>query len=201
MSTRKTTLSILVMALGALFAAFGVSFAAATSQADDKHPVVVLDTSFGPITIELDAEKAPITVENFLKYVDAGFYDNLVFHRVIPRFMIQGGGMDADMNEKREGMRAPIKNESKNALSNLKGTIAMARTADPDSATCQFYINLVDNRFLDTRGGGYTAFGKVIDGFDIVEKIAAVDTGNRPPHQNVPIKPVVIKSAKRKPKG
>lgn len=204
----KTTRIILFLAAGALWAAWSNSFAAATNQADDKHPVVVLDTSLGPIVVELDAEKAPITVENFLKYVDAGFYDNLIFHRVIPRFMIQGGGFDADMKEKKEGLRAPIKNESGNGLSNVKGTIAMARRSDPHSATSQFYINLVDNtretrgeNSLDTLGGGYTVFGKVTDGFDVVEKIAAVDTGNRFPHQNVPIKPVVIKSAKRKPKG
>jgi len=191
---------LVLIALG-----FGASsrsaLAAPPAQADDKHPVVVLDTSFGPITLELDAEKAPITVENFLKYVDSGFYDNLIFHRVMPRFMIQGGGLDADLKEKEEGKRASVKNESGNGLSNVKGTIAMARTDDPNSATCQFFINLVDNVPLDTHGGGYTVFGKVKAGFDVVEKIAAVDTGNRPPHRNVPIKPVVIKSAKRKPRN
>ncbi len=162
---------------------------------------MILDTSFGPISIELDPEKAPLTVENFLKYVDSGFYDNLIFHRVIPRFMVQGGGLDVDMKEKQEGKRASIKNESGNGLTNVKGSIAMARTNDPNSATCQFFINLVDNPRLDTFGGGYTVFGKVANGFDVVEKIAAVDTGNRGVHQNVPIKPVVIKSARRKPKN
>jgi cyclophilin family peptidyl-prolyl cis-trans isomerase len=177
------------------------SFAASAAQAEDKHPIVVLDTSLGPITLELDREKAPITVENFLKYVDSGFYNNLVFHRVIPRFMIQGGGMDEKLNEKEDGKRAPIKNESNNGLSNAPGTIAMARTNDPNSATCQFFINLENNSRLDTFGGGYTVFGKVTDGFDVVQKIAKVDTGTRGIHQNVPIKPVVIKSAMRKPKS
>jgi cyclophilin family peptidyl-prolyl cis-trans isomerase len=175
------------------------SLAAPPSQADDKHPIVVLDTSFGPITVELDAVKAPISVENFLKYVDAGFYDNLIFHRVIPKFMIQGGGMDADMNEKQDGIRAPIKNESGNGLTNKRGSIAMARTQNPDSATCQFYINLKDNFFLDQ--GRYAVFGNVTDGMDVVDKIALVDTGNRGRHSNVPVKPVIIKSVKRKPKG
>jgi len=182
---------------------FGVgsrtSLAAPAIQAEDKHPVVILDTSFGPIILELDAEKAPKSVENFLKYVDSGFYDNLVFHRVIPKFMIQGGGMDAEMNEKEEGKRGPIKNESGNGLSNKRGSIAMARTQDLDSATCQFYINLKDNDFLDE--GRYAVFGRVVEGLDVVDKIATVDTGNRGIHRNVPIKPVVIKSARRKPKA
>src|SRR5271157_4973755 len=116
-----------------------------SAQTDDKHPVVVLDTSFGPITLELDREKAPITVDNFLKYVDDGFYDNLIFHRVMPGFMIQGGGMSDQMVEKSQGKQAPIKNESSNGLSNDRGTVAMARTANPDSATCQFFINHADN--------------------------------------------------------
>jgi cyclophilin family peptidyl-prolyl cis-trans isomerase len=189
----------------ALLAGSNSSPASPTAQAEDKHPVVVFDTSFGPITMELDAEKAPITVANFLKYVDSGFYDDLVFHRVIPGFMIQGGGMDANMKEKEEGKRAPIKNESSNGLSNVRGSIAMARTNDPNSATCQFYINLVDNgreskgrNSLDTLGGGYTVFGKVTEGLEVIDKIAAVDTGTRGIHRDVPIKPVLIKSARRK---
>jgi len=178
------------------------SLAAVTTQAEDKHPVVVLDTSFGPITLELDREKAPITVENFLKYVDSGFYDNLIFHRVIPGFMIQGGGMDEKMNEKVEGRRAAIKNESGNGLSNVRGSIAMARTNDPNSATCQFFIDLVNKKELDTYGGGYAVFGKVTEGLvDVVDKIAKVDTGTRGVHRDVPIKPIVIKSARRKTKA
>jgi cyclophilin family peptidyl-prolyl cis-trans isomerase len=197
-SGRTLSTNVLLIAL-VLGARPNSSLAAAPIQADEKHPIVVLDTSLGPIILELDHTKAPITADNFLKYVDSGFYDNLVFHRVIPRFMIQGGGMDADMKEK-GGKQAPIKNESANGLSNVKGSIAMARTDDPNSATCQFFINLVDNNRLDKFGGGYTVFGKVIDGFDVVEKIASVETGDRGPHQNVPIKPIVIKSARRKPK-
>jgi peptidyl-prolyl cis-trans isomerase A (cyclophilin A) len=199
MTPGRTTLSLVLLCGLVLVTGPSSSLAASKSQAEDKHPVVVLDTSFGPITLELDAEKAPISVENFLKYVDSGFYDNLIFHRVIPKFMIQGGGMDATMNEKEQGKRPPIKNESPNGLSNKTGTIAMARTQDLDSATCQFYINLKDNDFLDENR--YAVFGKVIDGMDVVNKIAAVDTGNRPPHKNVPVNPVIIKSAKRKPKG
>jgi peptidyl-prolyl cis-trans isomerase A (cyclophilin A) len=179
----------------------------AASQADDKHPVVVIATSMGEITVELDAEKAPITVENFLKYVDAKFYDSLVFHRIMRGFMIQGGGLDARLNEKRDGQRASIQNESSNKLSNARGTIAMARTGDPNSATNQFYINHGrNNAYLDTAGGGYTVFGKVIDGMDVVDKIANVETtvkvggdGNRMP--NVPVQPVTIKSVRRKAKS
>jgi cyclophilin family peptidyl-prolyl cis-trans isomerase len=192
---------ILLLTVFALGVDQNGSLSAATTQTEDKHPVVVLDTSFGPITLELDREKAPITVENFLRYVDSGFYDNLIFHRVIPRFMIQGGGMDGELKEKEDGKRGGIKNESGNGLSNVRGSIAMARTNDPNSATCQFFINLVDNNRLDTAGGGYTVFGKVSDGLDVVDKIAKVDTGTRGIHQDVPIKPIVIKSARRKPKS
>lgn len=169
------------------------------SAAGDDHPVVVLDTSMGAITIELDRERAPLTVANFLKYVDDGFYDNLVFHRVIPGFMIQGGGMDEKLRQK--PTRAPIENEASNGLSNKRGTIAMARTGDPNSATAQFFINLVDNkRGLDPRPGeaGYAVFGKVIGGMETVDAIANVPTGNQGGHDDVPRKPVYIKSAKRK---
>jgi peptidyl-prolyl cis-trans isomerase A (cyclophilin A) len=171
-----------------------------SAQSDDKHPVVVLDTSFGPITIELDQEKAPITVENFLKYVDSGFYDNLIFHRVIPRFMVQGGGFDVNTREKSEGQRGKIRNESGNGLSNARGTIAMARTSDPDSAQNQFFINVVDNKRLDTAGGGYAAFGKVIDGMDVVDKIVNVQTTTKQGLDDVPVEPVLIKTARRKAK-
>ena len=174
---------------------------ATLAQSDDKHPVVVLDTTYGPISIELDKEKAPITAENFLNYVDDGFYDNLIFHRVIPRFMIQGGGFDAQMREKTAGQKGKIQNESRNGLSNAKGTIAMARTNDPNSAQNQFFINLVDNKNLDTYGGGYAVFGKVIDGMDVVEKIARVRTSTQGPHDDVPTDTVMIKTARRKGKS
>ncbi|MGO9598460.1 MAG: peptidylprolyl isomerase [Isosphaeraceae bacterium] len=175
-----------------------MSLSAVAAQGEGQKPVVVLDTSAGPITVQLDPEKAPITVENFLKYVDEGFYDNLIFHRVMIGFMVQGGGMTDQMEEKSTGKRAPIKNESKGGLSNLRGTIAMARTNNPDSATCQFFINHVDNQNLDTYGGGYTVFGKVIDGMNVVDEIAKVPTTTRAGQQNVPVKPIYIKSAKRK---
>jgi peptidyl-prolyl cis-trans isomerase A (cyclophilin A) len=185
---------------------------AASAAQDPKvadHPVVVLDTTAGPITLELDRVKAPITVENFLKYVDSGFYDGLVFHRVIPRFMIQAGGMK-DVNntlmEKREGALPPIKNESGNGLSNTQGTIAMARTSNPDSATSQFFINHGANAKLDGYGGGYAVFGKVIEGMDVVDAIAKAETttkldAGQMPHENVPVKPISIKSARRKAPG
>ncbi|MGA9924788.1 MAG: peptidylprolyl isomerase [Isosphaeraceae bacterium] len=191
--TSITLLSVVVLGLGAC-----LSLSAVAGQDSTQKPVVVLDTSLGAITLELYPDKAPITVENFLKYVDEGFYDNLIFHRVMPGFMVQGGGMTDQMVEKSEGKHQPIKNESSNGLSNDRGTVAMARTANPNSATCQFFINHVDNPNLNTYGGGYTVFGKVIDGIDVVDKIAKVPTTTRGPHENVPLKPVYIKSAKRK---
>jgi peptidyl-prolyl cis-trans isomerase A (cyclophilin A) len=172
-----------------------------SAQTDDQHPVVILDTSYGPITIELDREKAPVTVENFLKYVDGGFYDNLIFHRVIPRFMIQGGGFDAQMTEKTDGQRGKIKNEGGNGLTNARGTIAMARTQALHSAQNQFFINLADNEFLDNPRSPYAVFGKVSDGMSVVDKIAQVETADRGPHEKVPVKPVLIKTARRKTKG
>jgi peptidyl-prolyl cis-trans isomerase A (cyclophilin A) len=196
----RNSLIVIMLILG-LGAGLTLGAGSAAAQADDKHPVVVLDTSMGEITIELDPEKAPRTVENFLKYVDDKFYDNLIFHRVIPTFMIQGGGLDAKMNEKEEGKRAPIRNESGNGLSNLRGTIAMARTDDPNSATCQFFINRVDNRRLDDFRGGYAVFGKVISGMDVVDKIANVETGFRAGMKDVPVEPVIIKTARRKAKS
>jgi cyclophilin family peptidyl-prolyl cis-trans isomerase len=163
--------------------------------------VVILDTSFGPITLELDREKAPITVENFLKYVDDGFYDKLVFHRVMPGFMIQGGGMDAQIREKFDGQRGKIKNEAGNGLTNVRGSIAMARTSDPNSAQNQFFINLKDNGFLDDRRSPYAVFGKVTEGMAVVDKIAQVETADRGPHKFVPVDAVIIKTARRKGKG
>lgn len=167
-------------------------------EAEKGHPVVVLSTSKGEIEIELYPDKAPITVENFLSYVDDGFFDGTIFHRVIPKFMIQGGGFTADMEKK--PTRGPIKNEADNGLENDVGTLAMARTSVVDSATAQFFINLKDNDFLNhgRRDFGYAVFGKVTGGMDVVEKIAAVPTGRRGGHQNVPTTPVVIESAKRK---
>lgn len=162
------------------------------------NPLVVLNTSLGDIVLELDAAKAPITVENFLGYVDAGFFDGTIFHRVIANFMIQGGGFTETMEQKKT--RPPISNESTNGLHNEAGTIAMARTSDPNSATAQFFINLKSNDFLNNgaRDVGYAVFGRVVGGMDIVTKIGAVPTGNKSGMQDVPIKPVVILSAKRK---
>ncbi len=169
-----------------------------SGAAEAANPVVVIDTSMGPITVELNAAKAPGTVDNFLKYVDSGFYNGLVFHRVIPGFMIQGGGMDENLREKTAGLRPPIKNEYGNGLENERGTISMARTSDPNSATAQFFINHADNTEGLSRGGGYAVFGKVIAGTDVVDKIAQVQTAQRGPHGDVPLKPVYIKSVKRK---
>jgi len=160
-------------------------------------PKVEMQTSLGRIVIELDEAKAPATVKNFVAYVNEGFYNGTVFHRVIPNFMIQGGGFTADMAQK--PTKAPIQNEAKNGLKNARGTIAMARTQDPHSATAQFFINHIDNIMLDypsRDGWGYAVFGKVTEGMDVVDKIAQVKTGNRGGHQNVPAEPVVIQSAK-----
>ena len=161
-------------------------------------PVVQLNTSMGEIVIELNAEKAPKTVENFVSYVKSGHYNGTVFHRVIPDFMIQGGGMDADMNEKKTN--APIENEADNGLKNEEGTIAMARTQDPHSATSQFFINVKNNAFLNhsgknMQGWGYTVFGKVTSGMDVIEKMRGVPTGRFGMHADVPKEPVVINSA------
>ncbi len=165
----------------------------------EKNPIVALETSKGSIRIELDAAKAPITTQNFLDYVRDRHYDGLIFHRVIAGFMIQGGGMDAQMTEKKN--RSPIKNEAANGLKNNVGTIAMARTNVVDSATSQFFINVKDNDFLNHRSAspaefGYAVFGRVIEGMDVVQNIEKVKTGNKGHHQDVPVEPVVIQSAK-----
>lgn len=154
---------------------------------------VRLATSAGDIVVELDREKAPKTVDNFLQYVKAGHYDGTIFHRVIETFMIQGGGMKPDLSEK--PTRAPIALEARNGLSNLRGSIAMARTSAPDSATAQFFINVVDNVRLDTYGGGYAVFGKVIDGMEVVDKIKTVPVASKGMHQNVPVSDVIIRKA------
>ncbi len=164
----------------------------------DMPPVVELDTSMGAIVIELNEEKAPKTVENFLNYVKSGHYDGTIFHRIIDGFMIQGGGMDAEMNEK--ATNAPVENEADNGLKNDKGTIAMARTQDPHSATSQFFVNVKDNDFLNhsgknMQGWGYTVFGKVTSGMDVIEKMRGVPTGRFGMHADVPKEPVVINSA------
>ena len=189
-------LSLLLVA----FVFFGSSISWGNESGQSKppiHPKVILKTTLGDIIIELYPEKAPVTVKNFLSYVDDGFYNGTVFHRVIPGFMIQGGGMTKDMKQKET--HPPIKNEADNGLGNKRGTIAMARTSDINSATSQFFINLKDNSFLDhgARGFGYAVFGKVVKGMDVVDKIASVKTGNRGMYQNVPVDPVVIISASR----
>ncbi len=169
---------------------------AASQSAAQGNPVVVMHTSMGDITIELLQDQAPISVENFLQYANDGYYEGTVFHRVIQTFMIQGGGMTADLSPKQT--RAPIKNEATNGVSNERGTLAMARTNVVDSATSQFFINTVnnarslDNTGTDARSYGYAVFGRVTDGMDVVDAIAAVPVGNQGPHQNVPVSPVTI---------
>jgi peptidyl-prolyl cis-trans isomerase B (cyclophilin B) len=176
------------------------AFAVHANQQLENTIMIKLSTSMGEITLELDAEGAPITVENFLSYVDSGHYDNTIFHRVIPGFVIQGGGMASGMQEKDTG--TPIQNEADNGLKNLTGAICMARTNDPHSATSQFFINLKDNQFLDhtektESGWGYAVFGRVVSGMDVVEKIAAVETGNVGHHSDVPLADVVLEKAER----
>jgi cyclophilin family peptidyl-prolyl cis-trans isomerase len=181
-----------------LAAAAGLTLAA-PGRGQDVNPQVVLDTSLGRVRLELFADKAPVTVKNFLRYVDDKFYDDTVFHRVIPGFMIQGGGLTADLRDR--PTRAPIKNEAGNGLSNARGTLAMARASAPDSATAQFFINVKDNRFLDrgraADGAGYAVFGRVVEGLDVVDRISRVKTGPRGPHTDVPVEAVVIRSLRR----
>lgn len=177
---------------------FLASFSLAAHAEGGAAPQVKLETSMGNIVIELNQDKAPQTVNNFLQYVKAGFYDGTIFHRVIENFMIQGGGFDENFAQKET--RGPIENEADNGLSNQRGTIAMARTNDPHSATAQFFINTVDNQFLDFRGNtpsgwGYAVFGEVIEGMDVVDKIRQVETTMRGPHQDVPVDNVVINKA------
>lgn len=168
------------------------------AQAEKKAPRVKLTTSQGDMVLELYPDKAPVTVDNFLKYVQDGFYNGTVFHRVIPTFMIQGGGLDADLKEK--STRGPIKNEADNGLKNEPYTMAMARTGDPHSAGSQFFINVADNHFLNhtdksMRGWGYAVFGKVVQGQEVVDKIKAVATTTRGSYENVPVEPVTIITA------
>ncbi len=171
-----------------------VSTAPAAGQ--PANPRVLIETSKGNITVEVFPALAPQSVGNFLNYVKTGFYDGLVFHRVIPGFMIQTGGMTADMTEKPKN--APIQNEADNGLKNLRGTLAMARTGEPHSASSQFFINVADNHFLNHRGKsfegwGYAVFGQVVDGMEVVDAIVAVPRGNRGPHGDVPLEPIVMK--------
>jgi peptidyl-prolyl cis-trans isomerase A (cyclophilin A)/peptidyl-prolyl cis-trans isomerase B (cyclophilin B) len=181
-----------------LAARFAAGFAALTlsTAAFAADPQVALKTSMGEIVLELNPEKAPVTVDNFLKYVKSGFYKGTIFHRVIDGFMIQGGGMDAQFHGRRTNK--PIKNESNNGLTNAKYTVAMARESNPDSATSQFFINVVDNPGLDypnMQGSGYTVFGKVVKGQDVVDKIKGVLVDDIHGLENVPVTPVVIRSA------
>lgn len=180
----------------ALVFAFQICVLAATRPGD--APEVKLETSLGDIVVQLDARKAPITTANFIQYVKSGHYDGTTFHRVIKNFMVQGGGMDVQMHEKRTA--APIRNEANNGLKNRKYTIAMARTNDPHSASSQFFINTNNNDFLDFKrespdGWGYAVFGKVISGQDVVDKLEKVATGRHGPHDDVPLVPVIIKKA------
>lgn len=191
---RSRILNLIFMGVAMMVAFSGESTAA------EKNPMVLMETSLGNVKIELDQAKAPVSVKNFLSYVDEKFYDGTIFHRVISSFMIQGGGFTADMQQK--PTKAPIKNEAGNGLSNKRGTLAMARTMVVDSATAQFFINVVDNDFLDHRdnssqGFGYAVFGKVIEGMDVVDKIKSVKTGNKMGFQDVPMEAVVINSIKR----
>jgi cyclophilin family peptidyl-prolyl cis-trans isomerase len=189
--------------LALLFISALIHLTGCISKEQKKTMNITIETSLGTITAELYQEKAPLTVSNILAYVDEKFYDNTIFHRVITGFMIQGGGFTKDMQQKTT--KTPVKNEADNGLSNTRGTLAMARTMIVDSATCQFFINLEDRNSsnLDFKsktdmGWGYCVFGKVIEGMDVVDKIAKVETGFSGRHQNVPVEPVIIKSIRRK---
>lgn len=183
---------------GALLAGLSLGLSMQAAAADGGDPKVRIETSVGAFVVELYPAKAPKSVANFLSYVDSGHYDNTIFHRIIRGFVVQGGGVTADMREK--PTRAPIENEAKNGLKNETATLAMARTQDPNSATSQFYINLKHNASLDHPsfdGWGYAVFGKVIEGMDTVRKMEAVETGIVAGQRDVPLKPVVLKSARR----
>jgi len=205
---KSSALPVFLLASGLIGAQASAAEPAKTEASTDKdtapakaeNPVVVIETSLGTIKAELWPDKVPQTVKNFLAYTDEKSYDGTIFHRVISKFMIQGGGFTADMSQK--STHSPIKNEAKPELQNKRGTLAMARTAVVDSATSQFFINLVDNGFLNQRdrtprGFGYCVFGKVIDGLDVVDKIGKVGTGRKGGYSDVPVVPVVIKSVRR----
>ena len=200
MSLRRVLSTFCASAVALAFAATTAaasSGSAGSAPAASKGPVVIMKTSMGEIRIELNKEKAPVSVENFLAYVNQKFYDGTIFHRVIAGFMIQGGGFGTDGAKKAAG--APIKNEAASGLKNVRGSIAMARTADPNSATCQFFINVVDNPGLDypgRDGAGYAVFGQVVAGMDVVDKIKAVPTGQKYGMGDVPLTNVVIESVR-----
>lgn len=193
--------------LSAIVLLFHLTFSAASQAVDKKHlpetpmgDTFIIETSLGNITVQLDTQKAPLHAANFASYADTKHYDGLIFHRVIPGFMIQGGGHEPSMSQRR-ATGNPVRNESLNGLKNLRGTLAAARTSDPDSAMAQWFINLKDNAFLDgdaaAKKPGYTVFGKVTAGMEVVDKIATVKTGNQGGHNDVPVDPVTIKSIKR----
>jgi cyclophilin family peptidyl-prolyl cis-trans isomerase len=191
----------LALTMACTVAARAADEKAPADKAKEKgNPMVILTTTMGDIKVELYPDKAPITVKNFLDYAKAGYYDGTTFHRVIPNFMVQGGGITPDMQDKTAGRMAAIKNESSNGLKNELGTLAMARTSAPDSATSQFFINVNNNEFLNKEKAqdkvGYAVFGKVVEGMDVVNKIVGVKTTSKGPHQNVPADPVIIKSVK-----
>ncbi len=205
MRSRCILIQILAVSIALLLAvsAFGQAKAEKKSAGGGKHPIVVMETTMGTVKIEVLTDKAPVTAKNFLDYVSSGFYNGTIFHRVVPEFVIQGGGYLENMTKK--PTNPPIKNESKNGLKNLRGSLSMARYDDPNSATSQFFINLKDNAHLDPPAGGwgYAVFAKVVAGMDVVDKIATVATSTRSvqgtPFQNVPVKPVVVKSAQIQP--
>jgi len=199
----KTLLPVGVVLVAILSLVFFPNIKGGTpmNESTADNPIVLLETTMGPIKIELDMQNAPNSSENFLAYVDDGYFVGTTFHRIIPSFMVQGGGITEDMLDK-PSKHAPIKNEANNGLKNDRGTLAMARTGDPHSATSQFFINLVDNAFLNftsesQQGWGYAVFGKVVDGMDVVDAMAKVATGNKGGHQNVPLEPITINAASR----
>jgi cyclophilin family peptidyl-prolyl cis-trans isomerase len=188
------SLNPMMVPLAGLLLAAACYASASQPSAKSAAPRVELETSLGTIVIELYPDKAPLSVENFLKYANDGFYDGLIFHRVVPGFVVQGGGYTPDFKPKQ--VRAPIKLESQNGLSNLRGTVAMARTANPNSATSQFFVNLVDNPQLDTLGGGYAVFGKVVQGLEVADAIAKLKLGPPSGPREAPIESVVIKKVR-----
>ena len=199
---KKKLIPIVVVVAAILSLAFYSTIKGEKPMNDSSaNPTVLIETTMGNITIELDMQNAPNTSENFLAYVDDGYYVDTTFHRVIPNFMVQGGGITADMRDK-PSSRAPIENEANNDLRNDRGTLAMARTSDPHSATSQFFINHADNDFLNftsesMQGWGYAVFGKVVDGMEVVDAIAQVATGDRGGHQNVPLETISITGVNR----
>jgi peptidyl-prolyl cis-trans isomerase A (cyclophilin A) len=190
-------LLVFLVAFAPLIAVVGRAAPVPESFRPRAGDLILMETSAGTIKLRLFADKAPLTVKNFLRYVEDKHYERTVFHRVIPNFVIQGGGLDANLAEK--PARAPVRNESENGLSNRRGTVAVARTVDPDSGKCQFFINVKDNASLDRKGdnAGYCVFGEVVQGMDVVDQITKAPTGNQGGHANVPVQPIVILSVRR----